>query len=70
LNGIETLQALRAIDPEAYIVMVSVDTVKANIVKATGLGASGFLRKPFSRDRLIATVEKSPYIGSARRRVR
>jgi CheY-like chemotaxis protein len=70
LNGIETLQALRTTDPEAFVIMASVDTVKQNVVKATALGASGFLKKPFSKDRLIATVEKSPYIDAARKRRR
>jgi CheY-like chemotaxis protein len=70
LNGIETLQALRAADPEAFVIMVSVDTVKQNIVNATALGASGFLKKPFSKDRLISTIEKSPYIAAAKKRSR
>jgi CheY-like chemotaxis protein len=62
LNGIETLHALRQIDPEAYVVMLSVDTVKANIVAATNHGAAGFLKKPFSKDRLLTIVAKSPFI--------
>lgn len=62
LNGIETLHAIRQVDPEAHVVMLSVDTVKANIVSATARGAAGFLKKPFSKDRLLAIVEKSPFI--------
>lgn len=66
LNGIETLAAIRAIDRDAYITMLSVDTIKANIVAATELGAAGFLKKPFSRDRLLTIVEKSPFIKGAK----
>jgi len=62
LNGHETLRALRKIDPEGFIVMLSVDTVKQNIVISTQLGAAGFLKKPFTKERLIAAVEKSPFV--------
>lgn len=70
LNGLETLHSLRKIDPEAYIVIVSVDTVKANIVTATARGAAGFLKKPFSRERLLAVVEKSPFIRGSKAEIR
>lgn len=62
LDGLETLHSLRCADPEAHVVMLSVDTVKANIVVATKRGAAGFLKKPFSKDRLLAIVEKSPFV--------
>ncbi|MBI2235167.1 MAG: response regulator [Micavibrio aeruginosavorus] len=66
LNGLETLHSIRKVDPEAYVVMLSVDTVKANIVTATNRGAAGFLKKPFSKDRLLAIVEKSPFIKGSK----
>lgn len=62
LNGHETLDAIRKVDPAAYIIMLSVDTVKENIVNASKGGASGFLKKPFSKDRMLAIVQKSPFI--------
>ena len=62
LDGHETLRALRRIDPESFIIMLSVDTVKQNIVDSTKFGAAGFLKKPFTKDRLIGTVQKSPFI--------
>lgn len=62
LDGLETLHAIRKIDPEAYVVILSVDTVKANITTATERGAAGFLRKPFARDRIVSIVEKCPFI--------
>jgi DNA-binding NarL/FixJ family response regulator len=54
------------VDPEAHVVMLSVDTVKANIVTATNRGAAGFLKKPFSKERLLAFVEKSPFIKGSK----
>lgn len=62
LNGHSTLDALLKIDPKAYVVMLSVDTIKQNIVEATKKGAAGFLKKPFSKERLKQTVEKCPYV--------
>jgi CheY-like chemotaxis protein len=61
LNGHETLDAIRKIDPAAYVVMLSVDTVKNNIVEASKGGAAAFLKKPFTKDRVLAMVQKSPF---------
>lgn len=62
LTGHETLEAIRAVDPKAYVVMLSVDTAKSNIVQSTITGARNFLKKPFSKERLIHTVRTSPYV--------
>ncbi|MGB4056508.1 MAG: response regulator [Alphaproteobacteria bacterium] len=62
LNGHETLQAIRAVDPKAFVVMLSVDTAKNSIVQATQTGAHSFLKKPFSKERLLNTVRASPYV--------
>lgn len=66
LNGLETLHALRQADGEAHVVMLSVDTAKANVIIATKYGAAGFLKKPFSKDRILAIVEKSPFIKGSK----
>lgn len=62
LSGHDTLRAFRRADPDAFVVMLSVDTVKETIVETSRHGASGFLKKPFSRERLLAAVEKSPFV--------
>lgn len=67
LDGHETLYALRQIDPDAFVIMLSVDAVKSNIVTATQYGAFGFLKKPFTKERMIAAAEKSPFIQQARK---
>ncbi len=64
LNGHETLQAIRAVDPKAFVVMLSVDTARENIKQASDIGAQNFLKKPFSKERLIHTVRNSPYVRS------
>ena len=63
LNGQETLRAIRKVDSKACVFMLSVDTVKENIVGANKDGATGFLKKPFSKERLMAAVKKSPHIA-------
>lgn len=67
LNGHETLNAIKKADPAAHVVMLSVDTVKTNIVEASKGGASGFLKKPFTQDRMIAMVKASPFYKAPRK---
>ena len=62
LSGHETLQAIHSIDKEAFVVMVSVDTARKSIENAANFGAKNFLKKPFSKERLMNTVKKSPFI--------
>lgn len=64
LSGHEVLEAIAAIDPHSYVVMLSVDTASKNIKKASETGAQNFLKKPFSKERLLAVVRNSPYIRS------
>lgn len=64
LSGHQTLQAIRTVDPHAFVVMLSVDTGKDSIVKARKIGAQSYLKKPFSKERLIHTIQASPFIGS------
>lgn len=61
LNGHETLNAIRKVDPAAHVVMLSGDAVKTNIVEASKGGAAGFLKKPFTQERMIAMVKASPF---------
>lgn len=67
LSGHETLNALRAVDPDAYIIMLSVDTVKENVISASQGGAAGFLKKPFSKERMLQIVMKSPFVKDRKR---
>lgn len=65
LSGHDTLQSIRAIDSKAFIVMLSVDAVKKNIVQASQNGAYSFLRKPFSKEKMIEMVKRSPFIQAS-----
>jgi len=57
-NGMDVLKEIRALDPSAYVVMVSaagsIDTVQA----ALALGVGGFVVKPFSERRILDVMRK------------
>lgn len=62
ISGIQTLEAIKKIDPHAYVVMVSVDTSTESIAAARRNGVQNFTKKPFSKSRLLNTTRKSPYV--------
>ena len=62
INGHQTLEAIKSVDPEAFAIMLSADTVKENVMQASKGGAKNFLKKPFSKERLVQAVQASPYI--------
>ena len=59
INGIETLKALRAVDPNVPIIMLSGHGQTRTIVEAVRNGATDFLRKPFEEDEIEAALEKA-----------
>ncbi len=70
LSGLDTLVAIRKIDPKAFIYMLSVDAVKTNIVTATNGGAAGFLKKPFTKDRILGVADKSPFVRDLKLKIK
>ncbi len=56
-DGLETLQALRAIDPTAAVVMISGHGTSETAVKAMKMGAFDYLEKPLSINKTIRAVE-------------
>lgn len=66
INGHQTLQAIKCADPDAFVVMLSVDTAKASILSASENGAVSYLKKPFSRERVLNTLRLSPFIRDSR----
>ncbi len=62
INGAQALQGIKAADPDAFVVMLSVDTAKSSIVNASEQGAVSYLKKPFSRERIFNTLRLSPFI--------
>lgn len=62
IDGDQSLQAIKAADPDAFVVMLSVDTAQASIMSASEHGATSYLKKPFSRERILNTLRLSPFI--------
>lgn len=62
IDGHEVLERLFKIDPKAYVVMFSGNGDRDNVLKAVELGAKGFVGKPFTKDKLMMYIEKSPFI--------
>lgn len=58
INGIKVLQEMRRVYPNTYIIMISGDSTKDNIVESVEFGAKGFVKKPFSKSSLLVHLNK------------
>lgn len=56
-NGLEALKEIKAINPDARIVMCSAMGQESMVVEAIKSGAKDFIVKPFKADRVLKTVE-------------
>lgn len=56
-DGIQALQAMKQINPQAKVVMCSAMGQEGMVVEAIKLGALDFIVKPFKPERLIQTVK-------------
>ena len=57
MDGIETIEAILAIDDSVRILVVSALADKATLIRAMALGAYGFVCKPFSDYELEDAIE-------------
>jgi len=59
LSGLEVLHAIRTTPEWQWIpvIILSADTREETMVEATNLGATEYLKKPFSEERLLKAVE-------------
>jgi len=58
VDGIEALQAIKQIDPDARVLMVSAMGQQKLIMDALEAGAADFLVKPFQPTKVLQTVKK------------
>ena len=59
MNGLVAIQAIKTIDPDARIIVIS-STTEPNIVQqAIKLGVKAFVAKPFQPGILLGAVEKA-----------
>lgn len=58
VNGLDLLKRILSFDDGAYIIMLSGNSDKHNVLTAIQKGAKGFVGKPFSRDKLMHYIQK------------
>src|SRR4030095_10866936 len=59
MEGLAALKALRALDAELPVMMMSGNATLATAVEATKLGACDFLEKPLTTDKVLITVQNA-----------
>src|SRR5271166_2964855 len=57
-NGLEALRQIRAIDPEARVIVVTALDQKQTLMDSIREGAIDFIVKPFERQRVLALLAK------------
>lgn len=59
MDGIESVKAIRSIDKEANIIMISAMGQQAMVMDAIQAGARDFIVKPFQQERVIQAIERA-----------
>lgn len=59
-SGIDALSEILNFDDSAYIIIMSSDSVRDNVLEAKKLGAKGFVAKPFTAEKLESCYSKCP----------
>lgn len=58
MDGVDTLQKIKEITPDARVIMVSSISDKDRIVECRRLGAEYYILKPFDQDKVIDVIQK------------
>ena len=58
-DGLETLKAIRELDPTAAVVMMSGHGTTSTAVRALKMGAADYIEKPLSYERVVEAVEEA-----------
>ncbi len=65
MTGIEAVTKIMLTDPAAKITMVTSERSETDVLKVMTAGASDYVGKPYSRERLLETVDKLLGIAEA-----
>ncbi len=58
MDGLECIRQMMALNSAVKILVISAVSLESVALEALEIGARSFLRKPFSRDQLVAAFEK------------
>ncbi|MBQ7264409.1 MAG: response regulator [Synergistaceae bacterium] len=58
MNGIDAVKAIKALDPNVKIVMVSAMGQQPMVIEAIQAGANDFIVKPFQPERVVEALTK------------
>ena len=64
IDGLETLQQIRALSPEQLVIMMSGHGTIETAVKATRLGAYDFIEKPLSLEKVLLSLQNALRVGN------
>jgi two-component system nitrogen regulation response regulator NtrX len=59
MDGLETLQKLKELNPSLFVIMMSGHGTIETAVKATKMGAYDFIEKPLSLEKLLVTIKNA-----------
>src|SRR5690625_3124188 len=59
MDGIAALKEIRAVDPDAKVIMCSAMGQQEMVIDAIQAGAKDFIVKPFQADRVLDAIEKT-----------
>ena len=60
VGGLQVLDEILSFDQNAFIIMLSADSNKYNVLTSQLRGAKGFITKPFTEDKLMDVFKKCP----------
>lgn len=62
MDGRELLKQIREFDGDAYVVMLSGDSLPRNVIETKKAGAAGFITKPFNKEKVMHYISHCPTI--------
>lgn len=66
LSGLDLLQAIRQVDVELPVIMITGFSTEDNAIRALRLGATDFLKKPFDMEKLLQQIDNNLHIAQQR----
>lgn len=67
MNGFEVLAAVKKLQPQTPVLLISGHADEAMMVRAIEEGASAVLPKPFDREEFVQTVRRTLQVSASRR---